>query len=67
MLSRSGILCVCRIKGNCSENVHFWVPGAELLHMGIIPQMSLFNCNSAQYNYQWLVWCSLDVELFKHL
>ena len=30
--------------------------------MGVIPQISLFNCNSAQSNNQWLGWCSLDVE-----
>ena len=35
---RSEILCVCRIKRKFSENFHFWGSGAELLHMGIIPQ-----------------------------
>ena len=49
-------------KKKFSENFLFWGSGAELLHMGSIPQMSLFNCNSAQNNHQWLVWCSLEVE-----
>ena len=67
MLIRCEILCVSRVKREFSENFHFWGSGAELLHMGIIPQMSLFNCNSAQNNHQWLVLCSLEVECFKYL